>query len=328
VTTELRPDLRPDVWRGVVGWETSDDGAMRVWRLLPDLLGRAFAPELLDKAREAAGVRADVVTAADELSVDLDLTITYDRDTRLDVVVDGVLHERVDLEPERSVTTVSLPPGEHRVQVWLPQVGDAWLHGLRLDGNAEPSPVESTRWTTYGSSISQCSAAAGPSQTWPAIVASALGWDLTCLGFGGQCHLDPVAVRTIEAIPADVVSLCLGINIQGGATLSGRTFAPLVAELLDRTRAAHPEATIAILTPITSPPRERVPNAVDLDLVTMRAILADVVAATRDDRLHLIEGPSIIGPTDVHLLPDELHPDPEGYQLMGERLTTALGALR
>lgn len=325
VTAQLRPDLRPDVWRGAVGWESRGDGAVRVWRLLPELVDRAFAPELLDKAREAAGVRADVVTTAGELRLDLDLTIDYDRDTRLDVTVDGVLHAREDLAPGRSVTTVALPPGEHRVEAWLPQVGEAWVHALDLDGDAEPAPSSATRWTTYGSSISQCSAAAGPAETWPAIVARSLGWDLTCLGFGGQCHLDPLAVRTIEAVPADVVSLCLGINIQGGATLSARTFAPLVADLLDRVRTAHPEAVVAVITPILSPPRETVPNAVGLDLVTMRAILADVVAAT--PAVHLVDGPSTLGPDEAHLLPDDLHPDPEGYRLMGERLTAALGAL-
>ena len=325
VTARLRPDRRPDVWRGAVGWESRADGAVRVWRLLPELTERAFAPELLDKAREAAGVRADVVTAAEELRLDLDLAIDYDRDTRLDVTVDGVLHARADLAPGRSVTTVALPAGEHRVQVWLPQVGDAWLHALDLDADAEPTPPAATRWTTYGSSISQCSAAAGPSETWPAIVARSLGWDLTCLGFGGQCHLDPLAARTIEAVPADVVSLCLGINIQGGATLSARTFAPLVADLLDRVRAAHPEAAVAVITPIVSPPRESTPNAVGLDLVTMRAVLADVVDAT--PAAALIEGPSIIGHDEAHLLPDDLHPDADGYRLMGERLAAALGAL-
>jgi hypothetical protein len=308
-----------------VGWQPRADGAVRVWRLPPEQVGRAFAPDLLDKAREAAGVRADVVTAADELRLDLEVTIPADREARLDVMVDGALHDRIDLAGGRSVSTVPLPSGEHRVQAWLPQVGEAWLHSLTLDADSEPTPAATTRWTTYGSSISQCSAAAGPAETWPAIVARALDWDLTCLGFGGQCHLDPLAVRTIEAIPADVVSLCLGINIQGGATLSGRTFAPLVADLLDRSRAAHPEATIVVITPIVSPPRESAPNAVGLDLVTMRETLAQVVAATPG--VHLIDGPSIIGHDDVHLLPDELHPDPEGYRLMGERLTAALGPL-
>ena len=325
-STELRPDLAPAAWRGAVGWEQRDD-AVRVWRLLPDRIDRAFAPDLVEKAREAAGVRADVVTAADTLHLDLELGIEIDRPTRVDVLVDDELAHRVDVEIGRSRLELPLPAGEHRVQVWLPQVGRTWLRSVALDGAAKPAPAASTSWVAYGSSITQCSAAAGPSQTWPAIVARTLGWDLTCLGFGGQCHLDPLAARTIEALPADVISLCLGINVQGGATLSGRTFAPLVADLLDRVRDSHPDATVVVVSPITSPPREQTPNEVGLTLQAMRDILADVVAGTDDDRLHLVDGPSVIGPDDAHLLPDDLHPDETGYRLMGERLAAVLGRL-
>lgn len=325
---DLRPDLNPAAWRGAIGWERRDDGAVRAWRLLPELVGRAFAPDLLEKAREAAGVRLDVVTAADTLALDLDLAIDIDRPTIVDVRVDGDLHRRLDLIPGHVRTSVELPAGEHRVQLWLPQVGETWLRSVRLAGAVAPTPGERVRWTTYGSSITQCSAAAGPSETWPAIVARTLDWDLTCLGFGGQCHLDPIAARTIAATPADVVSLCLGINIQGGGTLSARTFAPLVAAFVDDVRAAHPDARIAVITPIVSPPRESTPNAVGLTLERMRQILAEIVDATDDDRLHLIDGPSIIGPDDVHLLPDDLHPDADGYRLMGERLAAALGSLQ
>jgi len=327
VTTELRPDVRPEAWRGAAGWEERD-GAFRAWRLLPALVGRAFAPELLAKAREAAGVRLDVVTDAGVLELDGDYTIDLDRERRIDVLVDGELHQRVDIEPGAVRVAVPLPPGEHRVQVWLPQVGELWLRSLRLAGAVQrPAPAAAARWTTYGSSITQCSTAAGPSETWPAVVARALDWDLTCLGFGGQCHLDPVVASTIAAIPADIVSLCLGINVMGGASLSTRTFGPQVAGLIDQVREAHPEAPIAVISPIVSPPRERTPNPVGVTLEWMRETIGEVVGATDDDRLHLIDGPSIIGDGDLRLLPDELHPDAVGYRLMGQRLTAVLGPL-
>src|SRR5690606_39018830 len=118
--------LQPNAWRGAVGWEARE-GAVRAWRLLPDRLDRVFAPDLLEKAREAAGVRADVVTVADTLTLDLDIGIEIDRATRVDVVVDGRLVERLDLPIGRYRGSVALPAGEHRVQIWLPQVGRTWL---------------------------------------------------------------------------------------------------------------------------------------------------------------------------------------------------------
>lgn len=326
MTAELRPDVRPDVWRGAAGWDERD-GALRAWRLLPRLVPRAFSPELLSKAREAAGVRLDVVTDADALRFDGRMHVEFDRDHRIDVLVDGEPHERIDLQGGPIDLTVPLPSGEHRVQAWLPQVGEIWLRSVRLTGAVQASPAATARWTTYGSSITQCSAAAGPSETWPAVVARALDWDLTCLGFGGQCHLDPVAARTIAATPADIISLCLGINVQGGATMSQRTFGPQVAGLIDQVRDAHPGVPIAVMTPIVSPPRESTPNAAGVTLAWMREAITEVVEGTDDANLHLIDGPSIIGFDDQHLLPDELHPDAAGYRLMGERMSAALAPL-
>ncbi|MGF6823803.1 hypothetical protein M2317_002723 [Microbacterium sp. ZKA21] len=327
VAHDLRPDIRPDAWRGAVGWE-EHDGAVRSWRLLPELVDRAFAPDLITNARQSVGVRLDVDTDAESIALDGDLLLDIPRDARIDVLVDGELHRRIDLAAGPFTLEVPLPTGAHRVQAWLPQVGETWIRSVQLSGPAAPASPASTRWTTYGSSISQCNAASGPSETWPAIVARALDWDLTCLGFGGQCHLDPVSTRTIAAVPADIVSLCLGINVMGNASMSPRAFAPHVAGLIDQVRAAHPSATIAVITPIVAPGLESSPNAVGATLEGMRDALAEVVAGTEDGRLHLIDGPSVLGFDDAHLLSDGVHPDAAGYRLMGERLTTGLRQLR
>jgi len=39
-----------------------------------------------------------------------------------------------------------------------------------------------------------------------------------------------------------------------------------------------------------------------------------------------IDGLSIMGEADVRYMPDELHPDAEGYQVMAERMSEALFA--
>ncbi|WP_460798867.1 GDSL-type esterase/lipase family protein [Microbacterium sp. GXF0217] len=323
---DLRPDTRPDAWRGAVGWEERD-GAMRAWRLLPELVNRAFAPELITNARQSVGVRLDIDTDSDSLALHGDLLLDIPRDARIDVVVDGELHRRIDLTSGPFAVGVALPAGRHRVQVWLPQVGETWIRSVQLSAEAAPSAPSRTRWTTYGSSISQCNAADGPSETWPALVARALDWDLTCLGFGGQCHLDPISTRTIAAVPADIISLCLGINVMGNASMSPRTFAPQVAGLIDQVRAAHPSAPIAVITPIAAPGLECTPNAVGATLELLREAIAEVVAGTEDEMLHLIAGPGILGVDESHLLSDGVHPDAAGYRLMGERLTAELQRL-
>lgn len=326
-TTSLLPDAAADAWRGVVDWERRADGRFRAWRLLPDQAERAHAPDLVRHATMAAGVRAEVTTAADALTVELDLD--HEGTATLDVVVDGDLLDRCRVEPGTSRVTVPLPPGEHHVELWLPQVGQSWLTAVDLSGPAVAAARPATRWSTYGSSITQCSAASGPSRTWPAIVARTLGWDLSCFGFSGQCHLDAAAARTIASTPADVVSLCLGINVLGKATLSERTFPGTASAFVEQVRAAHPEATIVVVSPIASPDRESTPNEVGLTLVRMRTMLTDVVSvlSRTDDRLFLVDGLDVLGVDEAHHLPDGLHPDAAGYELMGDRLAATLGGL-
>ncbi|SEE62698.1 GDSL-type esterase/lipase family protein [Ruania alba] len=323
----LEPSVSSDVWRGAVSW-VPDGDLWRPWRLPPERTDRVHAPDLLWPARMAAGVRSELRTDASRLS--LPIRYTYDAPGFVDVTVDGGLHRRVELASGAEVLEVDLPDGEHEVRVWLPQAGHTAVGGLTLTGaSAVGSLPGRSRWTTYGSSITQCSAAAGPSETWPAIVAQRLGWDLTCLGFGGQCHLDPVAEHAIAQTPADVISLCLGINIHGRTSFNARSFAPQISGFVERVRGAHPEAALAVITPIGCPNRENSADHDGLTLVQMRDAISEVVEAqnAHGARITLIDGLNIISADEAGQFDDGLHPGPEGYRLMGERLTSALGSL-
>ncbi|UFU02648.1 GDSL-type esterase/lipase family protein [Ruania suaedae] len=324
----LEPSVSSPHWRGAVGW-LPDGGWWRPWRLPPERADRAHAEPLLFPARMAAGVRAELRTDAARLT----LPVLFDEcesSWPLDVTVDGELHARVAVALGQQVLEIDLPAGEHDVVVWLPQMGRSAVGGLGVYGAQVLRPLAPRlRWTAYGSSITQCTAAAGPSETWPAIVSQRLGWDLTCLGFGGQCHLDPIAEHAIAQTPAEVISLCLGINIHGGATFSDRTFAPQVSGFVERVRGAHPQARLVVMTPIGSPPRETTPSAGGLSLVQMREAIGEVVGALNEHgaQIVLVDGLDIISVTEADRFEDKLHPGPDGYRLMGERLTATLGGL-
>lgn len=91
-------------------------------------------------------------------------------------------------------------------------------------------------------------------------------------------------------------------------------------------REARPTVPITLVTPITSPGRERMPDAAGMTLEAIRSALFEVFAVLRedDDRLTLVDGHEILAPHEAVLLPDGLHPNPEGYRLMGERLAARL----
>ncbi|MFW6600040.1 GDSL-type esterase/lipase family protein [Propionibacteriaceae bacterium Y2011] len=320
------PGTRPELWQGAVCWTRVGD-LWQPWRLLPEEEPFAYAPTLYSHARSAAGVRFVADVEADRVEVDLE---GRDQDPKpVDIVVDGELLLRQEVSGRTSVAA-DLPSGVHRLEVWLPHVGEVRLASLSVhhDTSIEPVPAR-TRWVTYGSSITHCGASPGPSETWPALVARALDWDLTCLGFGGQCHLDPAAERTIAALEVDVVSMCLGINIYGSSSFNERSLPGRLAGFVRSARAAHPEVPLVLISPILSPDREEAVNQAGLTLGEIRGMVTTVAADLQgagDTGLELINGLDVFGPGDVAMLPDGLHPDGPGYRVMAERLTPRLMA--
>lgn len=317
-------------WPGAVSLQRTGDWTMP-WRL-PHAERDLFPPAaLVARAAMPAGVRlafrSDTTTVAGTLA-------PAPASAPLDLCCDGTLVASADLADRAAFRFAGLPPGDKALELWLPQFGEFRLRGLALDDGATlgPAPDGRPRWVTYGSSITQCRTAASPARTWPALVARAAGLDLTCLGFGGQCHLDPLLGRLIRDLPADLLSICVGINVYGAASLSPRTFRPALLGFVRTIRERHPATPFAVISPIASPAREAAPNAVGFTLAALREEVAAAVATLRahgDHHLHYVDGRALFGPDLAHLLPDGLHPDAEGYAALGRHfLAQVLPRLR
>jgi lysophospholipase L1-like esterase len=249
----------------------------------------------------------------------------------------------------------ALPAGQHDVEVWLPHDEETALVAVRGDADLTPLPRTRRTWLHHGSSISQGSNAASPTGTWPAVAARRAGVDLVNLGLGGSALLDPFVATTMRDTPADVVSLELGINLVNADLMRRRALGPAVHGYLDTIREGHPTAPIALVSPIHCAIHEETPGPCAFDpasfatgqlrfvatgdpadvaagrltLQVVREVLAEVVAARGDDRLHLVDGPSLYGADDAarRPLPDDLHPDAATHQLIGERFADSVFAL-
>lgn len=320
--------LEDALFLGAVSLERGE-GWVRPWRI-PHAELPLFPPDGIGgKAEIPAGVRLACVTTTSSVWVDI---APAAQPTALDCVVDGRLAaSRVVPAGESRAVFDGLGGGRKRVEIYLSQAVPVRVAGLSVEDGAaaEPVPAGRPRWITYGSSISQCVGAASPAETWPALVARRHDLDLTCLGFGGNCHLEPMVARLIRDRAADLVSLCLGINVYGAASLGPRTFRTAVIGFARLVREGHPGAPIAVISPIFSPPREAAANGVGLSLGDMRRQIEEAVGALRacgDAHVHYVDGRSLLGPDDAGRLPDQLHPDADGYRLMARNFSRAVAA--
>ncbi len=304
-------------WHGAVSLESTAEWT-QPWRIRHD--ERDLLHEgLVVRASTAAGVRLSFYSDTAQVCGTID---EIAEPAEIDLCCNGEYVASAGLEGRSDFAFLGLPAERKLIELWLPQKSPFRLKSLALSDDADLAPFEDERpkWITYGSSITHCGAAESPTQTWPGIVARGHGLNLTCLGFGGQCHLDPMMARLIRDLPADFISVCAGINIHGGASLNIRSFRQAVIGTVMTIREKHPRIPFALISPICAPQKETTPNAAGMTLEIMReeiATAAELLCGHGDDKLYCVSGLDIFGKDLVHLLPDDVHPNAEGYKVLG-----------
>ncbi|MDF2923465.1 MAG: family lipase [Paenibacillaceae bacterium] len=297
-------------------------GGIKPWRI-PYREYALFPPDGMGHtAHMAAGVRIRFASGTTNVTLEL---APVEAVVRLDLVCGNEEPVTRQLEPGETIVTFrGLEKGEKVIEVYLPQNAPVIVKALYIDEGASWHIAEDCRakWITYGSSITQCNGAFSPARTWPALVARRFGLHLTCLGYGGNCHLEPMVARMIRDLQADVISLCPGINIYGGGgSLTKRTFQAAVIGFVQIIRDKHPETPIVLMSPIWAPRCEETKNAVGFTLQEMRAEIGEAAAimtALGDSHLHYVNGLAIFGASLAGHLPDQLHPNGQGYTLLGQ----------
>ncbi len=319
MTQSVRPDDGRLSWQGAISFNDTTDWRMP-WRIPFDQIS-LFPPDALrERAAMPAGVRISCHSETEFLAGFVEPS---EDPGAADLYCNGEFHGSVELLGQTGFRFEGLPAGEKLLELWLPQHGELRLRGLEVSESASLSPYSDPRprWVTYGSSITHCRTAESPSYTWPAIAARKRELNLTCLGYGGNCHLEPMIARMMRELPADFLSMKVGINIYGADSLSVRTFQSAIIGFVQIVREKHPDTPFVVISPIFSPPRETTPNAVGFTLEDMRQEVAEAVEALKgmgDVNLHYVNGLELFGPDLAHLLPDDLHPDAEGYKIMGQ----------
>ena len=321
----ISPDDARLKWKGTVSKEVTDDGVMP-WRI-PYTQKDLFAWQLVERAAMPAGVCLEFVSNTPYIEIFCDPVA--DR-SPIDVFCNGALHSTIETANLDFLLLENFDPTNNALQIWLPQHGEFRIKKFVIDDESiltKSEDQQNRKWITYGSSITQCRDADSPSQTWPALVARKNNLDLTCMGYGGQCHLDPMVALTIRDLPSDIISLCLGINIYGASSLNERTFQPGILGFVQILREKHMDIPIIVMSPIYSPDREENPNEVGMTLQMMRSEIknsVDILKSLGDVNIHYIDGLAVFDRQYETLLPDKLHPNNEGYSIMANNISNFL----
>ena len=371
ITTPISMDLL----RGACELEQTRQG------LLPHRLpGWARAqcadPQLAMAESQSAGCRLVFRTLATAIELDALRTrpafkgLPMRPDGVYDLLIDGqlVAHHNLDggnvlmkdaatgteellTGPPGTLRFADLPHGQKIVEIWLPHNEATELIALRSDHPLEPCPITRPVWLHHGSSISHGSNALHPTGTWPALAAAGADVELINLGMGGAALLDPFTARTMRDIPADLISVKIGINVVNADLMRVRAFGPAVHGFLDTIRDGHPATPIIVASALHCPIHEDTPGplapdfssstmafvatgdpaevrAGKLTLGIIRHELAAIVQqrSVSDPNIHYVDGLTLYGPADFAEFPlaDNLHPSPQAHERIGLRFADVL----
>jgi len=311
--------LNSETILGAISLEKSG-GLISPWRIFHEDKD-FYTPNQLNRTAEIpAGVRITFETNSPTIKVEF---AASEVEVEFDVVIDrDIVKTIIVRSKDTSFTVDGLLASNKVIEIYLSQRQKMAVRNVYIaeEANWNAYPSLGRKWLAYGSSITQCQAAESPSQTWPVITAAELDLDLTCLGFSGQCQFEPMIARTIRDTPVDFISLCAGINIYGANSYNERTFQAIIIGFIKIIREKQSTVPIVLSSPIYGAFREGTPNLVGFTLIKMRLQIQEIVEIFRrngDDHLFYVNGLDILGEDYAGLLPDELHPNAEGYKLMG-----------
>ena len=374
MTRRFGPDDIAHLVVGAQDLQRTRDGL--VARRLPAWMDAQMPDPGLDMmARMTSGVRLSLRTDARDIELDvletgLQIAGEPRREATFDLCIGGALVSRQSVTAGRTLVVdrlrvppairmdpgtssplrfADLPAGLKTVEIWLPQSAMVELLAMRVTGGdvLERSTSSRQHWMHYGSSISHGMEAAGPSETWPAVAARIAGLDLTSFGFAGQCLIDGGVARAMRNVPADLITLKLGVNVVNWDAMRERAFVPAVHNFLDLLRDVHTTTPIIVVSPIFCPLVETSPGPTlrsaagiyvperntemsegALSLSRIRQLLAQIVdrRASSDAKLSYFDGLQLFASGDADDLPDLLHPNAAGHMRMGERFASLLAA--
>lgn len=330
---------------------------------------RIARPDVDVLAAQAAGARLRLLTVADQIRITVVATrtgfgpvaqeayfyATSDGDewtpARLEPSAGRYIYETDDggySEHGGSTAVVEVRRPDHAmspaVDVILP--ASVALTIVSVEANAPVSARPKTpkrRWLHHGSSISHGGHLGDSRLSWPALVGDSLGVESLNASLPGNSLLDPCVAEELAGVPADVVSLELGINIVNWDSHTERTFIPALHGFLDHFHRADPDREVILISPFHCEIFENHGGPLDIDsefkflaaersrpgaltLIRVRELINEVVRVRPKGTVRVVDGQTLLGKNDQATLDDRLHPNARGTRLIAERFLALVDA--
>ena len=290
-----------------------------LWRL-PRKAMNAVPEGVRKQARFPAGARLRFRSDTSRLSLRVE-SLTDSPGHGIDVYVDGAYWRSVRIaEPKQTLECFSdAGTTDREITLYLPYRQEVRVPAIGLDEGATLGAggpfSRTTPLVLYGSSIAQGAGASRAAMSYVALLARRLNLDFVNLGFGGAGKAEAAVVELVASVDACCYVFDLGKSY--GAQ-SGDAY----AAMLDTARAARPGVPMVCVTPVLATREFYSAEYVELSrhvLDVMRNAAAE--RAANDDKLHLLEGTDLLGPSDTDgFSADGVHPNDLGFALIAQRL--------
>ncbi len=210
----------------------------------------------------------------------------------------------------------------HEYEIYFPYHAEVDLETLFCEfkrGNDDPVIEPASKFALpapvvyYGSSITHGSDAQRVGLTYPAIVSRALNLDFINLGFGGAGKGEPVVARLLASIPN--VSLYV---LDWGINLCAPEEVHLIHEryqaLLDEITARKPGVPVLIVNIQQAGPPWDATMAQNIDTIRAEVLRCyEREKAAGRGNVYYVDARDFIGPGDMDLTVDRVHPNQAGF---------------
>lgn len=207
-----------------------------------------------------------------------------------------------------------------RVTIYLPHNVELAIRDLLLSGGAslEAVPFRNSRnLLCLGDSITQGMDAVRPSHTYPVLLSRHLDMHLLNQGVGGYYYDDRSLDEELPYEP-DLITIAYGTN-DWGKHARVETFEASVATYLRKVAATHPDARIAVITPLW---RRDADQAKPMG--TFEQLTAAIASACRGiQSIRCLPGSELFA-HDPALYADGVHPTDAGFQAMADAVAQRL----